>query len=63
VTDQKHPENADELLELMIARSCALWGKERTEELQPKIEALRTHLLQLSSALPENEDEPAFLGW
>ena len=63
MTDQKHPENAAELLELMIARSCALWGEERTEELRPQIEALRNRLVQLSSALPENEDEPAFLGW
>ena len=63
MTEQKHPENADELLELMIIRSCALWGEERTEELRPQIEALRNRLVQLSSALPGNEDEPAFLGW
>ncbi len=63
MTDQKHPEATDELLELLIAHSCALWGKERTEELRPKIEELRAHLLQLSSVLPEAEDEPAFRGW
>ena len=63
MTEQKHPENADELLELMITRSRALWGEERTEELRPQIEALRDRLVQLSSALPGNEDEPAFLGW
>jgi hypothetical protein len=63
VTDPKHPEKADDLLELLIARSCTLWGEERTEELRPKIEELRAHLLQLSSVLPEAEEEPAFLGW
>lgn len=63
MTDQKHPENGDELLASMIARSNTLWGKERTEELRAQIEALANRLVQLSSALPEKEEEPAFLGW
>ena len=60
---QKHPENREEVLAMLMARSTALWGKERTEELKSQIENLANTLMQLSAALPEREEDPAFFGW
>jgi hypothetical protein len=60
MTQPKHPEQRDQLLAQMLARSTALWGKERTEELRPQIEQTADTLMQISRALPGREEEPAF---
>ena len=56
--EEKHPEFAHQLLTAMLARSEALWGKERTEELRPQIEALTDRLVELAKELPQNEEDP-----
>ncbi len=60
MTQQKPPERREDLLAQMLARSTALWGKERTEELRPQIEQTADTLIQISQALPGKEEEPAF---
>ena len=57
---QKHEqtESAELLLDAMLARSESLWGKERTRELRPQIEALIQRLVEVANELPEEAEEP-----
>lgn len=56
--ENRHSENGPNLLAMMLARSEALWGRERTDELRSNIEAMTSRLLELSRELPHQEEEP-----
>ncbi|MBI2171707.1 MAG: hypothetical protein HYU30_06770 [Chloroflexi bacterium] len=60
MTTPKHLEVREELLAQLLARSTALWGKARTEELRQQIEQTTDALIQISHSLPGREEEPAF---
>ncbi len=50
----------DELIEALLQRAQELWGRERLEFIRPMVLQTARHLWEISSHLPDREDEPAF---
>ncbi len=53
-------ESEDELIEALLQRAQELWGRERLECIRPMVIQTAEHLWEISSHLPDLEDEPAF---